>query len=228
MLEIYLDERGEVAIENMEILLKAFPQYANRAVASALNSEGDRLRDLIKTAIKTGGPEGHKWEKLNPHTGVLSRVKAAKEKDPKYRLKNYKMVWRGKKGSKWKGKEYKTSILSTKTSPMAKLAGAVRYKYDPADQMVNIGFIRADNISESVFKLARILAKGFKTKITPDSRRMLFAVGFPIKKSTTTFETPARPLIEPVFREEERDIMLNIEKKFMSSILRYMEGKAKA
>jgi len=227
MLEIYLDERGEVAIENMEILLKAFPQYADRAVASALSSEGDRLRDLIKTAIQSGGPEGHKWEKLNPHTGVLSRVKAAKEKDPKYRLKNYKMVWRGKKGSKWKGKEYKASILSTKTSPMGKLAGAVRYKYDPADQMVNIGFIRASNISESVFKLVRILAKGFKTKITPDSRRMLFALGFPLKKSTSWLETPARPLIEPIFRKEERDIISNIEKKFMASMLRYIKGREK-
>jgi len=223
MLEIYLDERGEVAIENMEIMLKAFPQYADRAISSALSSEGDRLRDLIKTAIQTGGPDGHKWEKLNPHTGVLSQVKAAKGKDPKYRLKNYKKVWRGKKGSKWKGTEYKPSILSTKTAPMAKLAGAVRYNYDPADKMVNVGFIRAGNISESVFKLVRMQAKGFSTKITPDSRRMLFALGFPIKKSTTSFKTPPRPLIEPIFRQEEKDIMRNIEKKFMSSILRYMK-----
>lgn len=223
MLEIYLDKRGEVAIENMETMLKAFPKYANRAVASALNSEGWRLKELIKLAVWRGGPEGHKWEKLNPHTGVLSLVKAAKEKDPKYRLKNYKIVWRGKKGSKWRGKEYKTSILSTKTSPMAKLAGAVRYKYDSADQMVNIGFIRGGNISESVFKLARMSAKGFKTKITPDSRRMLFALGFPVKNSTSWLETPARPLIEPVFRQEEKDIRRNIEKKFMASILRYMK-----
>ena len=36
MLEIYLDKRGEAAIENIEDLLKAFPRYADRAVASAL------------------------------------------------------------------------------------------------------------------------------------------------------------------------------------------------
>lgn len=221
MFEIYLDERGEVAIENMEILLKAFPQYAERAVASALKSEGFRLRDLIRTAIKTGGPDGGKWEKLNPHTGIISMGK-------KRSIKNYKMVWKGKKGNKRRVRQYKDVMLSTKTAPLSKLAGAVRYNYDADTQMVSIGFLQYAGVSAGMLKLAGMHAKGFKTKITPKMRKMLFALGFPVKSSTSTLETPARPVIEPVFRQEEGDIMRNIESKFMASILRYMEGRGAA
>lgn len=217
MLEIYLDERGEVAIENMEILLKAFPQYADRAVASALKSEGYRLRNLVKAAIRAGGTDGSKWEKLNPHTGILARAK-------KGTVKNYRTVWKGQKGSKKRVRQYKDVMLSTKSAPLSKLAGAVRYDYDPNDQMMSIGFIQSGGVSPAMIKLAGMHAKGFKTKITPRSRRMMFALGFPVKKSTTTLETPARPVIEPIFRQEEGDIMSNIEDKFMASILRYMES----
>ena len=217
MLEIYLDERGEVAIENMEVLLKAFPQYAERATASALKSEGFRLRNLVKAAIRAGGVDGNKWEKLNPHTGVLSRAK-------KGTVKNYKMVWKGQKGSKRRVRQYKDVMLSTKSAPLSKLAGAVRYDYDSSDKMVSIGFIQNAGISAGMLKLAGMHAKGFNTRITPKMRKMLFALGFPVKKSTTTLESPARPVIEPVFRHEEGEIMRNIEQKFMASILRYMEA----
>ena len=215
MLEIYLDERGEFAIENMEILLKAFPKYAEQAVASALKSEGFRLRDLVKAAIRAGGLAGNTWEKLNPHTGIMARAK-------KGYVKNYKLVWKGQKGSKKRVRQYKDVMLSTKSAPLSKLAGAVRYDYDSNDQMVSIGLIQSGGVSQSMIKLAGMHAKGFQTKITPKSRKMLFALGFPIKKSTTTFETPARPVIDPVFRQEEGAIMTNIEQNFMGAITRYM------
>lgn len=217
MLEIYLDERGDVAIENMESLLKAFPQYAGRAVASAMKSEGWRIRDLVKAAIRAGGVDGHKWEKLNPHTGVLARAK-------KGSVKNYKMGWKGEKGSKKRVQQYKDVMLSTKSAPLSKLAGAVRYDYDANDQMVSIGFIQSGGVSQSMIKLAGMHAKGFSTRVTPKMRKMLFALGFPVKASTTSLESPARPVIEPIFRQEKGDIMRNIEEEFMASILRYMEA----
>lgn len=217
MLEIYLDERGEVAIENMEIMLKAFPQYAERAAASALKSEGFRIRDMIKTAIRSGGPDGDKWEKLNPHTGIISMGK-------KKTIKNYKMGWTGNKGSKRRVRQYKDVMLSTKTAPLSKLAGAVRYKYDSGDQTVSIGFLQSAGISSGLLKLAGMHAKGFKTNITQRMRKMLFALGFPVKKSTTYLESPARPVIDPIYRHEQANIMRNIESKFIASILKYMEA----
>ncbi|SDU38336.1 hypothetical protein [Desulfobacula phenolica] len=222
MLEIHLDERGELAIENISALLKAFPQYAERATASALNSEGYRLKELIQAAIRRGGVDGE-WDTLNPHTGVLSQVKAAIKKKPSYRLKNYKMVWKGEKGSKRRVKQYTQVKLSTRTQPLLRLAGAVRYKYDPDMQMVNIGFIRSGNISGSILRLARMHARGSKTPVTPDMRKMLFALGFPIKKTTTVLKTPARPVIEPVFEQEKDNIMGNIERKFIAAINRYLD-----
>jgi hypothetical protein len=216
MLELYLDERGEIAIENMADLLKALPKEAERAKVSALKSEGYRLRELIKEAIRRGGPEGDTWDKLNPHTGVLSRAK-------KGSVKNYKMVWKGQKGSKKRVRQYKDVMLSTRSMPLLKMAAATRYKYDKDMDMVSIGFIQRAGVSDNMLKLAGMHAKGFKTRITPKMRKMLFALGFPIKKSTTILETPARPVIEPIFRQEEKNIMRNIELKFFSNLNRYFE-----
>lgn len=216
MLELYLDQRGEIAIENMAALLKALPKEAERAKVSALKSEGWRLRELVKAAIRAGGPNGDKWEKLNPHTGVLSRAK-------KGSVKNYKMVWKGQKGSKKRVRQYKGFMLSTRSAPLSKLSGAVRYQYDDDLDMVSIGFIRNAGVSDGMLKLAGMHAKGFTTKITPKMRKMLFALGFPVKKSTTTLESPARPVIEPVFRQEQDDILANIERKFFSNLNRYFE-----
>ncbi|EMS79208.1 hypothetical protein [Desulfotignum phosphitoxidans] len=225
MLEIYMDERGELAIENMEALIKAFPQFADRATASALKSEGFRLKNLIADAIRSGGPSNAKWDDLNPHTGVLSRKrgKGGRERT----VKNYRMVWKGEKGSKRRVRQYKDVMLSTRTKPLARLAGAVRYNYDKDLEAVSIGFIQNRGVSDSMLSLARLHAKGEKTRVTPRMRKMMFALGFPIKKTTTTLETPARPVIDPVFRAEKDTIPKNIEQKFLAAIRRYMEAKEK-
>lgn len=213
MLEIYFDKRGELAIENLSALLKAFPQYAERAAASALKSEGYRLRDLIKDAIRRGGVDSE-WSKLNPHTGVLARAK-------KGSVKNYKMAWKGPKGSKRRVRQYKDVMLSTRLAPLSKLYGAVRYEYDDETQTMNIGFLQSAGVSAGMLKLARMHAQGFETPITPRMRKMLFALGFPIKKSTTTLKTPARPVIDPVFQQEKNNITRNLELKFFKSLERY-------
>ncbi len=215
MLELYIDERGEVAIENIDALLTAFPKDMQRAIESALKSEGYDLKNLIKEAIRRGGVNGE-WQKLNPHTGVLARAK-------KKHVKNYRTVWKGQKGSKKRVRQYKQQILSKRQNPLSKLAGAVRYKYDKEMGMVSIGFIQSAGVSAGMLKLAGMQAKGFETKITPKSRKMLFALGFPIKKSTSVFKTPARPVIEPVFKQEKDHMMQDIERKFFKSLARYWE-----
>jgi hypothetical protein len=92
-------------------------------------------------------------------------------------------------------------------------------------EMVSIGFIRAKGVSDKLLKLAGMHSKGFSTPITAKMRKMLFALGFPVKKSTTSLKTPARPVIEPVFQHEQGNIMGNVEAKFLASIQRYMEEK---
>ena len=65
--EIYFDKRGELAIENIDELVERYPKWADRAINSALASEGFRLKGLIQQAIDSGGPENASWKKLH-HT----------------------------------------------------------------------------------------------------------------------------------------------------------------
>ena len=104
MIELYIDPRGEIAIENMEDLLEQYPKYAERAVASALKSEGYRLKEMMKSAIQKGGPDGYKWPNLARVVDILTTAKRSR-----VRVKNYK--WgsstqlEGKKGrliKQWK------------------------------------------------------------------------------------------------------------------------------
>lgn len=104
MLEIYIDPRGEAAIENLEKLLERFPKYAERAVASALKSEGYNLKELMKSAIQRGGPEGSKWPDRQRVVDILTTAKRSR-----VRVKNYKWGYstqlEGKKGrliKQWK------------------------------------------------------------------------------------------------------------------------------
>ncbi len=214
MLEIYLDKRGEAAIENISEMLDAFPDDAERAAASALKSEGFRLKKLIKAAIRAGGTKTETWEKLNPHTGVISRAK-------KGFIKNYKMVWKGQKGSKKRVRQYKRVMLSKRANPLTKLGSAVRYKYDRDMHLVSIGFIQSEGVSQSMLKLAGMHAKGFETPVTRRMRKMMFALGFPLKKTTTVLKTPARPVIQWIFEQEAEDIPKNLEIKFFKAMERY-------
>lgn len=213
MLEIYLDSRGEAALENYSSIVRAFPRDAKRATASSMKSEGNRLRGLIKAAIQNKGLHGE-WQDLNPHTGILGKAK-------KGTVKNFKLVWKGKKGNKRRVRQYKDVILSTRSNPLAKLAGAVRYSYNSDMQQVNIGFTESPQVSRKLIAFALRQAKGFETPITPKMRKLLFAVGFPIKKSTTSFKTPPRPVVGPVFEQEKNRISQNLERKFLESLQRY-------
>lgn len=227
MLEIYLDSRGEAALENYSSIVRAFPRDAKRATASSMKSEGNRLRGLIKAAIQKKGLHGE-WQDLNPHTGILSKRKGRGGR--RNWIKNFKWGWKGKKGNKKKvkkfhtkrdGRWYRDVMLSTRSNPMAKLAGAVRYSYNSDMQQVNIGFTESPQISRKLIAFAFTHAKGFETPITPKMRKMLFGMGFPIKKSTTSFKTPPRPVVGPVFEQEKNRISQNLERKFLESLQRY-------
>ena len=108
---------------------------------------------------------------------------------------------------------------------MAKFAGAVRYFFDTQTTTIHIGFLQNPGLSPSFIKLAQKHAKGFKIPVTPKTRKFLFALGFPIKKDTTELESPARPIIEPVFEKEEKNVFANIETKFYRNLDRYMAEK---
>lgn len=211
MLEIHFDKRGEAAIENLADLMEKWGPVAERAVNSSLKSEGFRLRDILQRALQSGGPAGHSWTKLSPHTPVLKQ-------GSRRWLKNWKMVWRGKKGTKRRGREYWEWKGLPTAEPFARLKGGLRYKLDAEQSLLSVGFV---NPSTGLAKMLKLHAKGFSTPISDRQRRFFFALGFPLKKSTTKVSSPARPLIEPIFIAEHNNIVAKLEEKFFRAMADY-------
>jgi hypothetical protein len=214
---------------DMGVLLRAFPAYADRAVASALRSEGWRLKNIVAMAIARGGPDGHKWPQLNPHTGILTNMTRAARKARTDGfggvrttwVKNYKSVWRGQKGSKRRGVQYWSvrTKRSTRRSPMLRLRGAVRYIYDKARTTMAVGFVRAD---ARLLSWVKAQAKGYTTPVTARARRLMFAAGFPLRRSTRRLVTPARPLIDPIYNRQKPIIQKNLGTKYLEAVTRYI------
>lgn len=223
MLEIFIDTRGEFGIDNLGDIVADFPRLADRAAISALKSEGYRLKGVLQRALRTGGPDGAKWPELNPHTDII-RNAFSKRRNRSGPVKNYRMVWKTVDGKKVRVKEFwgqrGAKILR---SPMLKLAAGVRYVFDPDTSAVSVGFVNPR------VRLARYLGlqeSGFESAVTPRKRRMLFALGFPVKASTKSLHIPARPLIGPVFVAERSAVFRNLEEKFRANLDNLVQGAA--
>ena len=98
-----------------------------------------------------------------------------------------------------------------------RLAGAVRYKVDRVSGSVRIGFLNSGAAS-SAYRLQG--AKRGKSDIgefsgsqpvTEKMRRMFWAMGIPISKSTKTLKQDERDLIQPVFDRNRGEISKRIE-----------------
>ncbi|MGE4520639.1 MAG: hypothetical protein AB7E04_14150 [Desulfobacteraceae bacterium] len=212
MLELFVDS-DSVSIENVDDLLEAFPKHGQRAVESAMKSEGHRLRNIMKQILSSDSGVGYvDWPRLNPHTGVLNQAKNSW-------VQMYKKVWEGEKGSKKRVSRHVGTKLSKKQHPLLRFKGGLRYSFDSGSGTLSVGFV---NPSSKFFALIKKQSKGYSTPVTDKMRKRMFALGFPLKKETTELVTPARPLIDPVFAAEEETIMKNIEAKFWSNLSRYM------
>jgi hypothetical protein len=223
MCELYFDKRGEVGMEECEKLFRMFPKFADRAVSSAFKSEGNRMRAIIKLAIQRGGPNGE-WEKLNPHTPFMRKMHG--QRWGNQWVKNWRSVWAGEKGHKKRVRQYR--LVSAMGVPsfraLQKMAGAVRYKYDPSDMLMSIGFL---NDNRKMQEWAKHHAGGARIAITPRMRRLAFAMGMPLAKDTSEIKVPARPLVNPIFKKEEKNIRQNLQNKIYANVRRYVTGAEK-
>lgn len=229
MLEIIVDPRGEIAIDNLEYLMDQFPGFASRAIASALKSEGYRLSQILKLVSAAHGVSGD-WPLLNPHTGVLERktIRRGPRAGQTQMVKNFKWVWKGEKGKKKRVKEYRGQILSTKRDPQAKLRNIIGYQFDEDTTSVDISIQPAAGSRRNRLRyLMHLQSEGYSKAITPRMRKMLFALGFPIKKETTQLTTPQRALFQPVFDQQKETIIRNIDQKFQDALNRYIFGGMK-
>lgn len=223
-MELYIGKQhGEIGIEDAEELMRQYPGYARRALASAIKSESWRMRGLIKKTIQGGGPGGS-WKKLNPHTGILNKYKNGKW------MKNYrksrkgvargaeaKRIWRDDKG-------HVRQRLSSRTEPLTRLAGGTRYYFDNNMLVSHIGFLSGHSPGATTI-LAKKHAMGFKVPVTAKSRRWAFGLGFPLRKEKREIVISPRPVVGPVFQQEQGAIIANINRKVPEKIREYAGKK---
>ncbi len=239
-MELYIGKQhGEIGLEDAEALMAKYPKYAERAIASAIKSEGWRLKNVVRDTIRRGGPNGS-WQKLNPHTGVLNKSGGTLAIGAfsgnyhrfggwvkNYRKSKYKFTSKGTIKYDKARNIYKGRMLSTKTAPLLKLAGGTRYSYDEGMMVAEIGFLSGHSPGATTV-LAKKHAMGFRVPVTSRSRRWAFGLGFPLKKSTTELVIPPRPVIGPVFEQEKNRIVKNINEKTLANIQRYISGGSKS
>ena len=206
-------KQGEFGLEEWSDLVGRFPLYSNRAIASALKSEGWRLQKIIKLAIQQGGAEGSPWAPLHKKTLVV-KAGVRREKSRQARIA------RGVKVRARKAIESQ-DIDPGGIKPLAKLAGATRYYYDDSIKTVTIGFLDTKKRY-----LAKKHAQGFTYTVDRRMGKYLAAHGFPVKTGTV-LKVPPRPVVSPVFEKEKANIIKNIKDKTINNIYRYLTGKGK-
>ena len=124
-----------------------------------------------------------------------------------------------------------------------RLALGVRYVVTKNPFEFRFGWV-GPRVSKSWKRLAQIHQVGFTREVTPEQRRYLRIVGgslkgrysrggrsggqvmgahrnakyFFIRPDTTHFKTPARPMRDPFFRANRRDMLLGVERGFKRKV----------
>lgn len=202
--------QGEIGLEEYGNLLSLFPNYADKAIASALKGEGFRLKDVIRRAIILGGPEGAKWPRLHPHTLMIRSLQRT------YRRRQSRIL-HGKKVRKWKGERHE-EIDPKGFHPLQKLAGATRYFYSKDEHLVTVGFL-----ASKARWLAKRHAQGFEIDVSgARARRFHFAARMPLAKGTRRLKVPPRPVVSVIFEKQGREIRQNVMQRTAYNITRYL------
>jgi len=192
----------QVKVDDSQVMdfVRKSPKRARWANSEALKMTGGHLRKEIRAFIQRGG---RGWRPLHPVSEYGRRER------------------RG---------------------PLAGLAKLVRFKYGTSKgtQNVMVGFFpvretrflkrKRKTVTKRTVRqvrarfrqqfgmtheaLARIHEYGKRRRVTPAMRRKLAAMGQPIQKKTRVLETPARPMIGPVFEKNRNAIPRYHEKRF--------------
>ncbi len=215
MPEIFVDTKGEFGLDAWSELVGRFPEHANRAIASAVKSEGSRLQKILKIYIQLGGV-GVYWPALHPHTLAILAARRRRARWAAQAARGKKV--RGSTVVKYRGH---TEIQPGGVKPLRKLAGATRYYYDDTVKTVTVGFL-----NQKMRGLGKMHAAGYTKTVDRRMGKLLAALGFPVRTGTT-LKTPARPVVGPVFEREKANIIKNVKTKTINNIYRYLTGGQK-
>ena len=163
-------------------------KQVRKAHDTAIRVEGFRLRKLMKAEVRKGAPGGRQFVPLSH----LSR----------------------------------RSYHRGRNEPLRRLSIPISYYVADRDPLqVQVGWT-GPRVSRRWKYLAKKLQEGFDTPVTSRMRRSFIRQGgrmskrsqnrhyFFLRKSTSRFFTPARPIIDPFWRRHEQDAAKNIRHNF--------------
>jgi len=179
--------------------LKAESKRQERAMRVAVKFEGFRLMRTMRSEVAKGSPGGKRFAPLS----FLSR----------------RWHERGTKRSR-----PDRPFLRTKSGHSIVRAIMYNLKFSPNFDM-RVGFT-GKNVSRSWKRIAKMQQEGFTHGMSDLARDYFRMVGgllgkrnrirriMFIRKSTTTFRTPARPIVEPFWEAHKDEAKVNIRKNF--------------
>ena len=191
-------------LKNLQKDLKAESKRQKRALTTAIKVEGFRLRKELIKEIKKGAPGGKKFDQLT----WIARA------------------WHQGK-SNWRANK-----------PLAGLTKGIFVNFKNKSQSVEVGWV-GPRSSVTMKRLAKKHQEGFtgplgSGKYSSGFKRGYFAakaarmtgrskgrIYLFIRKSTTSFRTPARPIMEPFWNMHEKEAWPNIRRNFKLK----MQGK---
>ncbi len=175
--------------------LKEEEARKTKAYETALKVEGYRLRRLLQEEIRKSAPGGKRFRQLR----YIRR---------------------------YTGKRLRPD------RPLAGLAKMVRYDIQKKPFVMKVGWT-GNSVSKSWKRIAEKHQEGFVESVKPVKRRQLTTIGgklsnrskikryFFIRKETTNFETPERPIIDPFMDKYRQKSRINITRNFRLK----MQGK---
>jgi len=195
-----------VKIDDKQVqkFFKTSPRRSRWAMSEALKMTGGHYRKQMREFIEKGG-EG--WPPLSPITRE-QKMRAGGKTTPLYflgRFIRYKYV-QGQKGQKVSFGFFPSKMMS-KTRRLA-----TGQKYTLTAKGRRESFKRSFGMSPHM--LLKYHELGKKRRVTERMRRRFAAMGYPLKKGTTSVSIPARPIISTIFKKEKNKIPKYIERRF--------------
>ncbi len=177
-------------VKSLDRFLKTESKRQEKALNTAIKVEGFRLMRLLKKEIRDGAPGGKKFDSLT----YLSRAFGGKRLRP--------------------------------DKPLRRLAIAVRYFIkDQSPFDMRIGWV-GPRTSKSWKRIAELQQEGFTRPISKARRGFFRSRGegmskgsaarryMFLRKSTTRFKTPPRPIMDPFWRAHGGKAWRNIQRNY--------------
>lgn len=189
---------------------------------SAIRGEGFRLKNLLQKQIRSGSPGGATFKPLSFIARRLNSTIQTMGGRTAKQSPNRKPLNRLAIGIRYEANDNPAVVAVGWVGPQTRFDARMASRSD----MFGRGILEKDVTSKSWRRLGYFHQKGFTRTITEAQRRYIIYRGsrlgkveggstpFFLKKSTRTFTTPARQIINPFWDQEKKAALSNIKRNF--------------